>query len=672
MRTLITWLLISTATTAIFAENAPSDSLAGEQPRHYQLPQVEITASRREATSSAPLHRIDAERLSRSGITDMADAINRLPGVTLRDYGGAGGMKTVAVRGFGASHTAVTYDGIALSDAQTGQIDLSRHSLDNLGSLTLIVGDNDDIFIPARAAASAATLQIATLLAAELGSDSSATAKGTARLRLGAWRMANPSARVAARCSQKLSVGGSAEFLTARNNYPFTLHNGEATVRERRTNSKINSGRGELNLRWLPTASTSLTAKAYGYGSARRLPGPVIYYNNDCNERLHETEVFAQAALRSRLNSRLSLMALAKFNYSASAYTDRDERYPGGLLDQRYWQREYYAAAALLYIPSNHWQLDYSADFFHNNLNSTLPTDTRPRRNSLLQSATARMRYGRLTLTGRLLLSVYDNGAATGEGAADATRLSPSLSVSLQPLSWKALTLRASYKEIFRMPTFSEAYFDHLGSRDLLPENTRQFNLGATLASGRLGPLEGVLLTADAYFNRVDNKISAVPYNMFVWRMVNLAKVDIRGLDIALSVSWSPTARHRLTLDGNYSLQHARNRTSRQASDWNKQLAYTPEQSGSASLAWQNPWVDLTVHTTATGHRFTTNNNRPGTRLPGYAETGVTLQRRVALGGDTSLTLRADLLNIFDKEYEIVANYPMPGRSWLAAATLEF
>ncbi len=133
--------------------------------RVHDLDGVEVTSSRaaKTLTSSAPLHSLDADRMKVTGVTDISDAMHRLPGVTLRDYGGAGGLKTVSVRGFGAGHTAVVYDGISLSDCQSGQIDVSRYSLDNVGSLSMIIGDNDDIFIPARAAASAATLSISTI-----------------------------------------------------------------------------------------------------------------------------------------------------------------------------------------------------------------------------------------------------------------------------------------------------------------------------------------------------------------------------------------------------------------------------------------------------------------------------------------------------------------------------
>ena len=122
---------------------------------------MELEVSGRSATptleSAAPTHRLSAERIRTTGVTDMADALHRLPGINLRDYGGSGGQKTVSVRGFGAGHTAVSYDGVVLSEVQGGSVDVSRYSLDNVGALQLTVGDNADIFIPARAAASAAS-----------------------------------------------------------------------------------------------------------------------------------------------------------------------------------------------------------------------------------------------------------------------------------------------------------------------------------------------------------------------------------------------------------------------------------------------------------------------------------------------------------------------------------
>ena len=61
-----------------------------------------------------------------------------------------------------------------------------------------------------------------------------------------------------------------------------------------------------------------------------------------------------------------------------------------------------------------------------------------------------------------------------------------------------------------------------------------------------------------------------------------------------------------------------------------------------------------------------------GTQLPAYTEWGVGAYREVKLPRGVRLNLRADVLNLFNKQYEIVRRYPMPGRHWKVGATVAF
>ncbi len=630
------------------------------------LDDVEVRAAHavRDVTSTAPLHSLDSERMRITGVSDIADALHRLPGITLRDYGGAGGLKTVSVRGFGASHTGVIYDGIPLNDSQSGQIDVSRYSLDNVGVLKMVVGDNDDIFVPARVAVSAASLFINTM---PVKVDS---LRLTAQFRTGSWDYYNPFLRIAVPVSDKVSMAVTGEYIHAGNDYPFTFFNGEMDTRERRNNSRMNSGHGELNMVYTPDSRSSLYAKAYYYDNSRRLPGPIIYYNNVSNERLRETNAFAQLSYRRAVNFQWSVQGSGKFNFSRSLYHDKDGKYPGGELNQNYWQREAYVTGSVMWMPSQQWAVNYSADYAYNNLTSNLPDDIRPYRNSILQSLTARWRTGRVTAMARLLYSVYLNGAKDGESAKDASKLSPSVSLSVQPWGGEELYVRMSYKNIFRVPTFNEAYFDHYGSTDLLPETTDQLNLGFTWNPKPQSWLNSAVFTLDGYLNHIDDMIVGIPYNMFVWRMVNLGKVRVLGVDFTCSLSFRLSRRHSIFFASNYSYQRAQPRTSPEASDWMKQVAYIPKNSGSVSLTYENPWVNVVWHTTAVGARYATNNNLPATRISGYAESGIAAWHRFGLPKGHYLELRGDILNIFDKQYEVVARYPMPGRSW--QITLKF
>lgn len=616
--------------------------------------------------SSAPVHTLDAGRMLSTGVTDIGDAMRRMPGVNLRDYGGTGGMKTVSVRGLGSQHIGVVYDGVSLGDIQGGQIDLSRYSLDNLSSISLTVGDADDIYMPARAVSSASSVVISSLKSPDMHQPGP---EYKVSLRAGSFGMWNPAARFAASNGRNLGMSANADFIHARNDYPFTLFNGEGTSRERRVNSQINSGHAELNGIWKPNAASSLQAKFYWFDNSRHLPGPVIYYNNESNERLRERNVFGQLSYGTRLSSKVSVKGLFKYNWASSHYTDSDGRYPGGFLDQRYTQREEYGSASVLYLPFAGFSASYAADFWHNSLSSNLKSNRRPLRNSFLQCVALKYSVWRLSVVARGLWSIIHDRSEGADGGKTSDRFSPSVGFTVRPLEGEQWRLRASYKNVMRMPTFNELYFDHYGTVNLNPEIAEQFNIGTTWSRRLASWLPEFGLTADFYLNNVKNKIVAMPYNMFVWTMTNLGRVRVLGIDATLNADFRLTSAHHLEVSGNYSYQRAAPRTDPAMHDWMKQLAYTPLNSGAWSLTWKNPWVNLVVHGSGCSARYPSSLNVEGTRIPGYMEVGLTLYRDIRLR-HCALELRADMTNLLDKQYEIIARYPMPGRAWALSVAI--
>lgn len=629
------------------------------------LPTVTVRGeSSRTAASTAPKFTLDGNRLERIGATDIGQAMKRLPGVNLRDYGGAGGLKTVSVRGLGAAHTAVMLDGIALTNSRSGEIDLGRYAIDGLGAISLAIGDNDEIFQPARASASAATVSITTAPRPEYDS-----LHLTGIVRGGSFGYVSPYIKVSKGFADRYAVSIIADYNRSDNNYPFRLHNGNIVTTEKRNNSRVDAWHGEINFTSRLRPGTTLLSKVYYYDSDRKLPGPVIYYNDINREALREHTAFWQSTLRSSLGHGFSLLANAKFNWDASRYSDVNGKYPGGRIDQNYYQREAYASGALLWLPTTNWSIDYSADYAFNNLSSNLKTENHPWRHTILQSLSARFKTSRVTATARLLGSIYRNGSRDGTAARNASRLSPSVSVSVRPFASQNLFVRASYKNIFRMPTFNESYFFHYGSPTLSPETTDQFNIGVTWQTAPAAWLPNLTITADGYVNHVKDKIVAVPYNMFVWTVVNLDKVRGLGADITLSADFVPARGHSLLFAANYSYQRVEPRIPG-SRDFGRQVAYIPLNSGGASASYENPWLNLTFSATGTSARYATNENLAGTRIAGYIEAGLSFYRSFRVGR-CSIEPKFDIINLFDKNYAVIARYPMPGRSYRAGIKIE-
>lgn len=634
--------------------------------RTHQLREVTITESRRhhQVTSTAPLHILDREQMLTLGVTDVADALHRIPGVTIRDYGGAGGMKTVSVRGFGAKHTGVSYDGIMLSDCQSGEIDLSRYSLDNVDQLSLVIGDNDDIFIPARNASTPAVLNIQTIgMPTE-----DHRLHLTAQMKGGSFGYLSPFVRYEQNLSDRLALSVVGEYTYAENDYPFTIKNVSQTVYDRRTNSRMNQGHGEVNMVWKTGEMSSLSAKAYYYDNDRQLPGQVHYYTNLNKETLRDRNFFAQLLFQGHNRKGWSMKWNVKFNWNASIY--EDSLAPNRHNDASYWQREYYTSLAVLYTPSETWAFDYSGDYAYSNLNSSAERtiSNHPYRHTILQAVTAKYRGRRLTALARLLGSGYINGSTDGVSSRNMKRVSPSLSLSYRLLEDEELLVRASYKNIFRSPTFNECYYFHFGSPDLLPESTDQYNIGITWASQQQDVR--LQMTLDGYYNNVTDMIVAVPYNMFTWTCVNVGKVRVLGADLTVNGEWPIAKGHVVEFSGCYSFQQAENRTNEDSPYYGYQIAYIPKHTGSAAIGWENPWVNVSLHGSGISSRWANNQHYEGTEIAGYWEMGLTLYRNFRWK-EQYWEARMDLKNMFDKQYEIVRYYPMPGRSWQVSLKYE-
>ncbi|MBQ8152283.1 MAG: TonB-dependent receptor [Prevotella sp.] len=634
---------------------AQTDTITG---RVHQLEEVTVTETQRKhtVTSTSPLHLLDRQDILTMGVTDIADALHRIPGITIRDYGGAGGMKTVSVRGFGAKHTGVCYDGIMLSECQSGEIDLSRYSLDQVDHLSLVIGDNDDIFIPARQVTVPAVLNIQTL---RLPTEDKMPHL-TTQLKVGSFGYVSPFLRYEQNLSSRFAFSAVAEYVYAENDYPYTIQNMTVRQHDHRTNNRMNSGHGEFSFLWNINALNRLTGKVYYYDNDRQLPGQVRYYTNVSKETLRDRNFFGQLAYQTRWSNRLSLKWLGKFNWYSSSY--RDPLYQGGVNDADYWQREAYTAVALLYTPHENWSFDYSADYAFNNLNGSSGRTVvgHPRRHTILQSATVRYKNDRLTVLGRLLYSLYLN-----DEARNMRRLSPSLSLSYRVIEDIDWYVRMSYKNIFRAPTFNENYYYHYGSLDLKPESTHQINVGTTFSNSN------VQLTLDGYYNQVYDKIMAVPYNMFVWHCINVGKVEILGADATFRVNQRLTADQLLSLSGSYSYQHAQDKTLNGSTSYGHQLAYIPEHTFSGSLSYENPWLNLSVHTTGMSRRWANNEHYDDTDMDGYVEVGLTAWRQFRFGRHL-LEGRFDLKNLFNHQYELVRFYPMPGRSYQMTINYKF
>ena len=607
--------------------------------------------------ASTPIQTLSHTDMERLGIHDMGDALKRFAGVQVKDYGGVGGMKTVNIRGLGAGHTGVTYDGVQVGDCQSGQVDLSPFTLDNVSLVSLQIGQEDNIYQSAKAYTSAGLINISTLQGVF---DSKPHL--TTTLHTGSYGLLAPSLRYHQQFS-RLGIGAYTSYERADGVYWFTLKNGIKTIHERRNNSDIQTWRGELNMSYQLTDKQTLQWKAYGFTSNRGLPGAVIYDNTYSAERLKDKNVFTQMLYENRFSNRIKMKAAAKWNYAWSRYSDIPA---SGYKEDTYRQNETYLTATLWTNPLQGLNLSFAQDYAHNHLSMTLPKAANPTRNSLWTALAANYQIGAFSVNASLLATNIYESVKQGNASNGFHRLSPAFS-----MQWRCLQdfrLRFGYKDIFRTPTLNELYYTGIGNRHLNPEKSRMWNLGTTYSHTFNRTLQ-LSLTADGYFGNVTDKIIAVP-KMFYWQMMNAGKVRQLGLDVSANIEkrwgndWSVSAT------GSYSYLSATDRTDPSELSYGDQIAYTPHHSGSANILIHSPWLDFGYNVLLMGERYTLGYNIPHNRMSAFTDHSITLSREFNINRQ-QLRVQFDVRNLGNKNYEVVRFYPMPGTNWRLSVSWE-
>lgn len=632
----------------------------------HTIEEVEVRARRlsREVSATAPVQTMQRETMRALAIQNAADAMRHFAGTTVKDYGGIGGLKTVSVRGLGATHTAVSYDGVVMGNCQAGQIDLGRFSASSLGNIALHVGQSDDLLSTARALASGSLVSM-----------SSPNPRWGEKIyqveetwRVGSLGYIEPSANMQFKLSEHTWTGFNYTCSYAHGRYPYTLTNGTKVTTEQRHNTDITQLTGEWNLHHEFGDGSRLDTKAYYYDSERGLPGAVILYNKNSTERLADRNAFAQARYTKLWGHQWQLQATAKYTYGWNRYTDINVKYADGKQVDENLQHEYYAAATLLYRPTTTWSLSLAQDGLVNTLKSNLPSCPFPVRYTSLTALQAQYRNEWLRLRG-IMLGTLIKEESNEQKALSTQEISPTLSAAVRPFSCMPLFLRLMYKETFRMPTFNDLYYHRSGNKNLRPERAHEYNAGITWQAPQMGFVEELTLTADGYFNDVTDKIVAFP-STYVWKMANYGHVHITGLDATLSALLRIAPEWALNLGANYTLQHAIDVTAPEAQGYRVQLPYTPLHSGSARLLLATPWINVGYSMIASSERYSMSEQIARYRIAPYAEHTLTLSHTFIVHS-TSLSIQAEAINLTNAQYEVIQYYPMPGRQFRLSLTIK-
>lgn len=615
-----------------------------------------------------PAQTLKEEELQRLNSFSVADAIRYFSGVQLKDYGGVGGLKTVNIRSMGTNHMAVFYDGIQLGNAQNGQVDLGRFSLDDVEEISLYNGQKSDIFQSAKDFGASGTIYITTR---RPRFENGRNANFKATMKTGSFGLINPSIRSEYKISDAVSASFSGEWVNATGKYKFRYRRrnslGEIAYDTTavRHNGDINATRLEAALHGTLDEG-QWTVRAYSYNSERGIPGAIVNNVFRNGERLWDTNSFIQGSFTNKWSPKFRSLINAKYAADYTHYENQDAK----LIQTKntYRQKELYASCANLYNIMENWEVSLAYDFQWNTLDAKfyMPTESDgtfpyPTRYTQMAALATAFEWGRIKGQASVLGYFVHEKVKRFEARPDKAVATPAFFLSYKPFHRQDLSVRAFYKRMFRMPTFNDLYYTDMGNAFLKPEYAEQFNIGLKYTKNfmNMPALRTVDASVDAYYNHITDKIIAYPKGQqFRWTMLNLGEVDIKGVDIALNSAWA-FGEVEATARLQYTYQEAIDVTDSADTYYRNQIPYIPWHSGSAVLSLFYKGWGLNYSFIYTGERYNQQENIPRNHTQPWYTSDLSVQKSFAIRTRT-LKLTAEINNLLGQDYDVVLNYPMP------------
>ncbi|QDO93983.1 TonB-dependent receptor [Formosa sediminum] len=608
--------------------------------------------------SPVPVQTLNSETLTQLNSLSVADAIRFFSGVQLKDYGGVGGLKTVNIRSMGSQHTAVFYDGVRLGNAQNGQVDLGKYSLNNMEQVSLYQGQRTDLEQSAKGYASANSIYLkskAPTFSLHKNYEAEATVK------TGSFGLMNPSLGLDYKLNDKISARLNAEMVSADGEYKFQYTNGSYDTTAIRKNADIKSYRVEAALYGKPSHNSSWHVKYYHFDSERGLPGAIVANVFSRPQRLWDQSNFIQGEFKQHVSEAYSYIIRAKYASDHTRYLDPEIVSLDGILDNKYFQKTYYTSVVNTVKLKPFWNVSLASDFEESTLDANLYRFAYPKRFSMLNAFASNLYFKRFNVQLSVLSTTVNETVEAYDSADDFEAFTPSFMVNVQPFKTSDFRLRAFYKKIFRMPTFNDLYYTFVGNTYLDPEYSEQINLGFSFQHSKQKSF--FEFQADVYKIWITDKIVAVPgTNLFRWTMLNLDEVETTGVELGFKSAIKLSHQFNITTTLNYTYQEAIDVTPNSNTNGD-QIPYIPLHSGSATAMATYKAFKLNYSFIYTGGRYSQKANINSNYLePWYTHD---LSANYTLGVlNTKVMLGVEVNNLLDQQYAVIKNFPMPGRSY--------
>jgi outer membrane cobalamin receptor len=588
-----------------------------------------------EGTAGYKKTSIDTTVLRYNSHSSLADILTGHSLIFVKSYG-MGGTASPSFRGTGAGHTLLTWNDININQPMSGQSDLALVPAGFIDDIQIFYGGAS---MPISSGGIGGIINLETrpvwkketLVSVNPGIGSFGQYTGLVKFRTG---------------SQNFQTVTKAFYQSSENDFPYqNTEISNEPVWQTRTNSQV-SQKGFIQELYLRKAKSIATARIW-YGSTHRnLPSSLLTQQPDLKETQSDESLramidynltgrrnnycFTGAWLLSNLNYTNSLASINSHNFSESMILKAELEHHVG----EYTRLRVFLNEELNYIKSNNYS-DVT------------------KRNTVTLTGSAERSSGKRLDAILLVREILDNN----------NFLVPDFSAGLQfrVIEGKDYYLKTNLSRNSKVPVMNDMYWMPGGNPDLKNEYALTYELTGEV-NQKISSLLMMKYDVSLYRNNIKDMIQWYPGEYSYWTAGNIKNVVSSGLESSVSVEYS-YGKFSAGLNANYSYTKATTSQSDTPHDASvgKQLIYVPVNQANCNLLLTYGIFYTSWLTSMTGQRFLTSDN--SAYLPGYMLNNLITGLRWNFKGN-SLDINFHIDNLFNTNYQTIAYYPLPGRSY--------
>lgn len=602
---------------------------------------VEISSAKiRENTTGQKVIPIDNVFLKNHESSNLAEILAKGSGIQIKSYNG-GGLSSISFRGTAAQHTGIFWHGFNLNQMNTGTIDLSLIPGSGFDRVDVIPGGGASLF-------GSGNIGGGIHLIPEPVFDKG----GTAGINAGIGSFNGYDAAVYNRMSTgKWYSKTMLNYMQAQNDFEFTGLRGQAGKMENNAFSRYGAMQDFYRM-----FQRSVWGVSLWYTSMdREIPPSVI-------EAPKDTEQYDRS-FRGVISYRRQLKKPQDQAEIRSGYFDEYFRYEEKntegipVMETLIKTQRSQTEASLRWV----WK---------NQIVKTGLTGTGEFGESeSWDGNVSRLRAGAYLLYTHEIPAVqWKVSVNLRQEFAEGYAIPFTPSVGAEGAICRWLSGKVNISRNYRIPTFNELFWVPGGNPGLRPEDSWNGETSLIVTPLFKSKSFNLQATGTLFGSWVKNWILWVPVSSWT-EPRNIQTVWARGIESEWSAQWQKD-KTAAGISGGYSFTRStvqEKSLENDASD-HKQLIYVPLHTFFIHMNLQYRGFLLSYNHRFNGMVFTTGDNLES--LPGFQIGEFNLARSFFFG-KSKLRLQAAVKNVWDEEYQVVENYPNPGRSFAISAGYE-